>query len=93
MVRAVAAVGGAVDGVNAAYSLDGITANNTPMGMILEMVLYEVNLDDARELNRRLDGSRLGEDIATAGRDLKGRVKYDFGAASAGEIHLYLAHK
>ena len=93
-VRAVATVASTVDGTNAAYNLDGVTGNSTRTGtVILEAVLYGVDLEDARQLNLRLDGSQLGETAGTDGRDLKGRLKYDFGSNPSGDVYLYLAHK
>lgn len=107
-IQAVAAVSAttAVDATNAAYDLDGgnAAANDANAGsMVLEAVITGVALDDARELNRKIDGESLGEvgfdndgdpvTPAVLGRDLQGRVKYDMSSATTGTVHIYIAHK
>jgi hypothetical protein len=88
----------APDGTNAAYNLLGAAAPaNQVAGAkhVVEVHLTQVPLDDARELNRHLDGTsaELGE--SAAGTDLRGRVKYDFSANPApgmGDVFLYVTH-
>lgn len=94
VVRAVASTSAAVNGTNSAYSLDGASANSTSTGtVVLEVWLRNVDLDDARDLNQRLDGQSLGEASGLPGQDLKGRLKYDFAGSPTGDVHLYLTHK
>lgn len=97
-VRATVPAGTAPDGGNAAYNLLGLDGSpNLTAGAkhVLDVHLTEVLLDDARELNRHLDGdfNQLGE--TAAGTDLRGRVKYDFSASPTpgmGDVYLYLTH-
>ena len=94
VVRAVASTSAAVNATNSAYSLDGASANSTSTGtVILEVWLRSVDLEDARDLNQRLDGQLLGEASGLPGQDLKGRLKYDFSGGQTGDVHLYLTHK
>lgn len=88
----------APNGNNPAYNLVGSPSNpNQVAGAkhVLDVRLTEVLLDDARELNRCLDGDgqNLGE--TADGIDLRGRVKYDFTAGATpgiGDVYLYLTH-
>lgn len=88
----------APDGSNPAYNLAGSASNpNQVAGAkhVLDVRLAEVELDDARELNRCLDGD--GQDLgeSTDGVDLRGRVKYDFTASVTpghADVYLYLTH-
>ena len=57
----------------------------------MHAVIPGVALDDAVELNRKIDGENL--DGTTASQDLEGRVKYDFGTATVGTVYIYIAHK
>lgn len=88
----------APDGSNAAYNLLGLdgTPNLTAGAKhVLDVRLRGVLIEDARELNRHIDGAfnALGE--TSDGTDLRGRVKYDFSASSnpgMGDVYLYLTH-
>lgn len=88
----------APDGSNAAYNLLGtaLPANQVSGAKhVVEVRLVDVQLDDAQELNRHLDGTsaELGE--SAAGTDLRGRVKYDFSASPVpgmGDVYLYVTH-
>lgn len=88
----------APDVSNAAYNLLGLDGSpNLTAGAkhVLDVRLTGVLLDDARELNRHIDGdfNQLGE--TAAGTDLRGRVKYDFLASPTpglGDVYLYLTH-
>lgn len=69
--------GTVADGTNAAFDLDATgPANDASGAAVLVAVITGVSLEDARQLNRVLDGSssNLGEDAA--GNDYAGRVKY-----------------
>jgi prepilin-type N-terminal cleavage/methylation domain-containing protein len=86
----------AANGTNAAYNLDGnaTVANDASAGqVVVQALITGVSLDDARELNRRVDGTDAAFGETTAGVDTAGRVKYDFGAANSGNVYLYVAHK
>ena len=97
-VRTTASAATAPDGSNAAYNLLGgaLSANQAAGAKnVLDVRLADVALEDARELNRHLDGDspELGE--AAQGTDLRGRVKYDFSASATpgmGDVYLYLTH-
>ena len=97
-VQLVAAVSTATaaSGTNSAYNLDGNSTNPNDAGIasaVLQVVFYGVTLIEARDLNRSIDGdaSILAED--TAGHDILGRVKYDFGSAQTGDVYCYVAHR
>lgn len=97
-VRGSVPAGTAPDGSNAAYNLLGLDDSpNLTAGAkhVLDVRLTGVLLDDARELNRHIDGdfNQLGE--TAEGTDLRGRVKYDFIAGPTpglGDVYLYLTH-
>lgn len=90
-----AAPGAAIpSGSNPAYNLDGRSASPNDAGsgqQVLEAVLCGVTLDDARKLNWLLDGASPLVGEARRGKDVMGRVKYDFGTESTGEVHIYVA--
>jgi prepilin-type N-terminal cleavage/methylation domain-containing protein len=83
----------AVTGANSAYSLDGgTTGNDVADGtFVVECVVKTTELTDARELSRRIDGDSLS--TTNGGSDKVGRVKYDFGTAKSGDLHMYVAHE
>lgn len=87
----------AANATNSAYNIDGnsttTAANEAGSGFVIQAVMHNVALTDARALNRILDGddTALGEG-ETLGVDLAGRVKYD-ASAGAGTLMVYLAHK
>jgi prepilin-type N-terminal cleavage/methylation domain-containing protein len=97
-VRNTAPAASAPDGTNPAYNLAGDASNpNQAAGArhVLEVRLTDVLIEDARELNRSLDGegNSLGE--TAPGTDLRGRVKYDFSGNESpgfGDVYLYLTH-
>ncbi len=87
---------------NAAFDLDGNfaagqngdpdtgTANEASGAVVLRAVLTGVAIDDAIELNNKIDGVTLG---STSGADLKGRVKYAAADGGVTDVYLYIAHK
>lgn len=87
----------APNATNSAYNIDGnsaaTVANEAGSGYVIQAVMENVALNDARALNRILDGddTSLGEG-ETPGVDLAGRVKYD-ASSGAGTLLVYLAHK
>ena len=87
----------AADAVNDAaidtgvYDLDGTGGNDVTGQLLVEAVIQDVEEQDAKELNDRIDGSTLG--AALASPDIKGRVKYTTVAAGKVDVRIYLAHK
>jgi len=81
-------------GANDAYDFDPNLppVNNASGGRyVLQVVLDNVALEDARELNRKLDGDALGE--GTTPVDTKGQVKYNFTGVQSGTVKVYIAHR
>ncbi len=80
-------------GANDAYDFDGLPPVNNASGgrYVLQAVLDNVALEDARELNRKLDGDALG-DAGTA-VDNRGQVKYNFTGSQTGTVKVYIAHR
>lgn len=77
-----------------AYNLDGDTNINDIAGMLLvEAIIPEVDAQDAKDLNDRLDGAILGSaNIST--NDPIGRVKYGTPDSSGKtEVRVYMAHR
>jgi len=76
------------------FDLDGDLNNDLTLGnKAVVAELTEVALDDARELNDKVDGDGVTLGEVSTGKDLKGRVKYDFGSAQVGTVYVYVAHK
>lgn len=82
-----------------AYNLDfdNDNTNDAKGKWVVEAVIRSVSLEDAIELNNRIDGDQdrltypLGESSVTT----KGRVKFEPPAESSGltDVYIYLAHK
>jgi prepilin-type N-terminal cleavage/methylation domain-containing protein len=86
----------AADGFNQSYNLDNNTTvvNDASAGTtVIQVVLTGVALDDAREINKRIDGDEAAFGDGGTTTDTVGRVKYNFGAGSSGTVLIYLAHK
>ena len=82
----------------AAFNLDGVgTANDATGTLVVYAVITGVNLNDARDLNSRIDGTAaaLGETVVTAGAesDIGGRVKYTFVAGAPTTVYVYMTHR
>lgn len=103
-IVAAAAVDTAPDGANAAYNLDGTTTgvniNKAAGSHVIEAVITGVMPEDARALDKLIDGPALsgdGTDSAATGTynaNLVGRVKYAApGAAGTTTVHVYLTHR
>lgn len=77
-----------------AYDLDGATPDNDVSGaLVVEAVIMEVDPQDAKDFNDRIDGPTLGAASLTAS-DKKGRVKYHYDStAGTCEVRVYIAHK
>ena len=87
----------------AAFNLDGVGAVNDATGsLVVYAVITGVTLNDARELNHRVDGTSttlgeagpLGSATAGAETDLSGRVKYKFATGVVTTtVYVYLTHR
>lgn len=82
---------------NRAYSFTGLTPTDTTTTagslVVVEAVLEQVSLEDARALNERIDGNEEEAGANLPGTNLTGRVKYDFGKAKRGPVRLYVTHR
>jgi len=81
---------------NSAYNLDGdaTVANEASGGQyVLEVVLTNVAYEDAKELNRKIDGEDAALGESSTGVDVAGRVKYSIAGGTAGTVRVYVAHK
>lgn len=80
-------------GANDAYDFDNLPPVNNASGgrYVLQAVLDNVALEDARELNRKLEGDALGDGGGAV--DTKGQVKYNFTGAQTGTVKVYIAHR
>jgi len=81
-----------------AFNLDGANPVNDAVGSsVVYAVITGVNLNDARDLNARVDGTSatLGESVSTAGSesDVAGRVKYTFTGGATTTVYVYLTHR
>jgi hypothetical protein len=76
------------------YDLDG-DGDNDIVGAqyLIEAVLYDVSDTDALQINERIDGSSLSEELGNSGKDVKGRVIYDHDAGPhPRELRVYITH-
>jgi prepilin-type N-terminal cleavage/methylation domain-containing protein len=81
-------------GANDAYDFDNLSpvSNNASGGRyVLQAVLQNVALEDARELNRKLEGEDFGDGGSAV--DNKGRVKYNMTGSQTGTVKVYLSHR
>lgn len=79
-----------------AYNLDyDQNASNDATGKwVVEAVIQDVSLEDAIELNNRIDGDADKLTYGTDTSSLKGRVKFQAAqGASVADVYIYLAHK
>ena len=88
-VRQAVSLGDAVDTSNSAYDLGGTTTNSALGSVVVEAVISNVLITDAKDLNDRLDGVALG---VTSGSDTRGRVKYSSGSPTT-DVYVYLTHR
>ncbi|HAB16326.1 MAG TPA: type II secretion system protein [Verrucomicrobiota bacterium] len=81
-------------GANDAYDLDGLgsPSNDASAGrVVVQAFLENVALDDARELNRKID---VEESLsATASVSSVGRVKFNMTGGQTGTVKVYIAHR
>ncbi len=73
------------------YMLDGTNVVANP-SFVVEAVIYNVAVADAKDLNDRLDGTALGVSSLTAA-DNRGRVEYDTPAGGLTTVYIYLTHR
>ncbi|MEN9676742.1 MAG: hypothetical protein RIS76_2638 [Verrucomicrobiota bacterium] len=80
-------------GANDAYDFDNLPPVNNASGgrYVLQAILDNVALEDARELNRKLEGDALGDGGGAV--DNKGQVKYNFTGVQSGTVKVYIAHR
>jgi hypothetical protein len=98
----------AAAGQPAAYNLDGAGAtgvdwNKATGSTVVHAIITGVTLNDARDLNSRIDGAAVtmgelgpgGGNTAGSEHDLAGRVKYDFTGSATGTttVYVYLTHR
>lgn len=75
------------------YNLDGASTTNDISGALLvEAVIEQVDAQDARDFNDRIDGANLGATNLTSA-DQAGRVKYTAPVAGKTSVRVYLAHR
>jgi prepilin-type N-terminal cleavage/methylation domain-containing protein len=73
------------------YRLDGTTNNATfNATFVVEAVVSNVSLADAKDLNDRLDGPALG---SASPPDSLGRVEYDAPVNGLTTVYIYLTHR
>jgi prepilin-type N-terminal cleavage/methylation domain-containing protein len=92
-VEIVSALAGNVgpDTSNAAYALGGIATTNDATGsVVVQAVIPGCTVNDAKDLNDRLDGAALGAAIGSD--DTLGRVKYA-NSTSNTTVYMYLTHR
>lgn len=79
---------------NTAYNLDGASPVNDASGsFVVEALIYGVALEDARALDRLIDGLDLSY-TGTAETDLRGRVKWaEQGTTDTYDIRVYVTHR
>lgn len=83
----------AADLATGGYNLDGTGATNDVAGSYLvEAVIQEVDQQDAKDFNDRLDGAVLGATNLTSA-DQRGRVKYTAAVNGKTSVHVYIAHR
>jgi prepilin-type N-terminal cleavage/methylation domain-containing protein len=81
---------------DAYFSLDGSGPNTISGSIVAVALITGVTLEDARALNKIIDGSaqNMGEPTATPGTDLAGRVKYaGITPGTTGTVYVYLTHR
>ena len=88
-----AAADAAADLAKGAYNLDGASTTNDISGALLvEAVIEQVDSQDAKDFNDRIDGASLGATNLTSA-DQSGRVKYTAPANGKTSVRVYLAHR
>jgi prepilin-type N-terminal cleavage/methylation domain-containing protein len=78
---------------DAYFDLSGSGTNTISGSAVAVALITGVTLEDARALNRIIDGTAAPMGEGTAGQDLAGRVKYDFQGAATATVYVYLTHR
>jgi prepilin-type N-terminal cleavage/methylation domain-containing protein len=92
IVTSVAATPGPLAAADGAYALAGNIAVNDAVGSALvQAVIPGVTMNDAKDLNDRIDGPTLGAALGSA--DLLGRVKFDSPTGGTTTVYIYLTHR
>lgn len=74
-----------------AYNRNGASPTNDISGtQLVEAAIEGVDIQDARELSNRLDGSSLS---TASGNDEAGRVKYFVTTNGTAKVRVYIAHR
>ena len=83
----------AADLAKGAYNLDGASTTTDISGSLLgEAVIEQVDGQDAKDFNDRIDGANLGATNLTSA-DQSGRVKYTAPSSGKTSVRIYLAHR
>lgn len=72
------------------YKLDGLTNMTANAAVTVECILTNVNITDARELSKQIDGDVLS--TAPGQADAVGRVVYT-NSTGAGNVYIYIGHR
>ena len=80
---------------NSAYNLDNNTtvANDAAGRWVIQAHLGQVSIEDAIEINNRIDGDLDKVARGSTAENLLGRVKYATPSSGLTEVYIYLAHK
>lgn len=74
------------------YFLDGVNSATANAQYVLEAVIVNCAVADAKELNDLVDGAALGEPDLTKA-DTKGRVEYGVPSGGTTTVYVYLTHR
>lgn len=80
---------------NAAYDLDNNTTvvNDAAGQWVIQAYLYQVPIEDAIEINNRIDGQLDPVTKGSTAVNTLGRVKYAAPSSGVTDVYIYLAHK
>jgi len=78
---------------DAYFDLSGSGTNTISGSTVAVALVTGVTLEDARALNKIIDGTAPAMGESAAGQDLAGRVKYNFGANATATVYVYLTHR
>ena len=74
------------------YMLDGVTMATTNAQYVLEAVIHNCSIADAKELNDRVDGVGLGAGDLSS-QDNKGKIEYAAPVGGTTDVYVYLTHR
>jgi prepilin-type N-terminal cleavage/methylation domain-containing protein len=79
---------------DAYFDLSGSGTNTISGSVVAVALITGVTLEDARALNKIIDGPALNMGESSAGTDLAGRVKYTgIASGTPGTVYVYLTHR